>query len=107
MNSNDILNVCVINDFKRLWELCKVNFLDAVYKGITESDMRFVQNLHFRIFKPKILHRQFHLIETVIVIKTQKISENAEIYTAGKNFTLPLTVTAWTNLTSELNFIQT
>ena len=26
------------------------------------------------------------------------MSENGEIYTAGKNFTLPLAVTAWTNL---------
>ena len=28
------------------------------------------------------------------------MSENGEIYTAGKNFTLPLTLTAWTNSTS-------
>ena len=28
------------------------------------------------------------------------MSENGEIYTAGKNFTLPPAVTAWTNLTS-------
>ena len=27
------------------------------------------------------------------------MSENGEIYTAGKNFTLPPVVTAWTNLT--------
>ena len=33
--------------------------------------------------------------------KTQKMSENGEIYTAGENFTLPPAVTAWTNLTSE------
>ena len=33
--------------------------------------------------------------------KTQKMSENGEIYTAGKNFTLPPAVTAWTNSTSE------
>ena len=32
--------------------------------------------------------------------KTQKMSENIEIYTAGKNFTLPPAVTAVTNLTS-------
>ena len=31
--------------------------------------------------------------------KTQKMSENGEIYTAGKNFTLPPAVTAWTNST--------
>ena len=33
--------------------------------------------------------------------KTQKMSENGEIYTAGKNFTLPPAVTALTNSTSE------
>ena len=32
--------------------------------------------------------------------KTQKMSENGEIYTAGKNFTLPPAVTAVTNSTS-------
>ena len=32
--------------------------------------------------------------------KTKKMSENREIYTAGKNFTLPPAVTAWTNSTS-------
>ena len=30
------------------------------------------------------------------------MSENGEIYTAGKNFTLPLALTAWTNSTSAL-----
>ena len=32
--------------------------------------------------------------------KTQKMSENGEIYTAGKNFTLPPGLTGWTNSTS-------
>ena len=32
--------------------------------------------------------------------KTQKMSENGEIYSAGKNFTLPLALKAWTNSTS-------
>ena len=32
--------------------------------------------------------------------KTQKMSENGEIYTAGKNFTLPPALTGWTNSTS-------
>ena len=32
--------------------------------------------------------------------KTQKMSENGEIYSAGKNFTLPPALTAWTNSTS-------
>ena len=49
----------------------------------------------------KNLHRQFYLISTVLVTKkTQKISENEEIYTAGKSFTLPSAVTALTNSTS-------
>ena len=33
--------------------------------------------------------------------KHKKMSENGEIYTAGKNFTLPLALTAWTNSTSD------
>ena len=32
--------------------------------------------------------------------KHKKMSENGEIYTAGKNFTLPPALTAWTNSTS-------
>ena len=32
--------------------------------------------------------------------KTQKMSENGEIYSAGKKFTLPPALTAWTNFTS-------
>ena len=34
------------------------------------------------------------------VQKHKKMSENGEIYTADKNFTLPPAVTAWTNSTS-------
>ena len=50
----------------------------------------------------KIFHRQFHSISTVLVgEKTQKMSENGKIYTAGKNFTLPQAVTAVTILTSD------
>ena len=36
--------------------------------------------------------------------KHRKMSENGEIYTAGKNFTLPLAVKAVTNLTSVRHF---
>ena len=32
--------------------------------------------------------------------KHKKMSENGEIYTAGKNFTLPPALTGWTNSTS-------
>ena len=60
------------------------------------------KKLHRRIFRLKILHRQFHLISTVLVKKkTQKMSEIWEIYPAGKNFTLPLAVTGGTNLNSD------
>ena len=31
------------------------------------------------------------------------MSENGEIYSAGKNFTLPPALTVWTNSTSECN----
>jgi len=34
--------------------------------------------------------------------KTKKMSENGEIYTAGKNFTLPPGLTGWTNFNSAL-----
>ena len=43
-----------------------------------EADMRFFN------FRPKLLHRQLHLILTILVIKTQNMSENGEIYTAGR-----------------------
>ena len=35
------------------------------------------------------------------------MSENGEIYTAGKNFALPPALTAWTNSTSEFTGNQT
>ena len=35
-------------------------------------------------FRPKLFQRQFHLILTILVIKTQNMSENGEIYTAGR-----------------------
>ena len=34
------------------------------------------------------------------------MSENGEIYTAGKNFTLPPAVTAWTNSTSAFTLMK-
>ena len=46
----------------------------------------------------KKFHRQFHLMSTVLVIKTQKMSENGEIYTADKNITLPPAVTNSTSV---------
>ena len=49
--------------------------------------------LHHSFYTPKLLHRHFHLISTVFVIKTQKMSENGEIYTSGKKFTFTPVVT--------------
>ena len=62
------------------------------------------KTLHRRIFRLKILHCQFHLILTVLVRKNTKMSENGEIYTAGKNFTLPPAVT---NPTSGVGQLKT
>ena len=64
--------------------------------------MRFVQNFtppdfQAKTFTPSISSNFNSFSEK----KTQKMSENEEIYTAGRNFTLPPAVTAWTNLTSE------
>ena len=38
--------------------------------------------------------------------KTQKMSENGEIYIAGKNFTLPPAVTTLTNSTSVFMYLE-
>ena len=68
------------------------------------TDMEFVQKftpLDFQVknFTPSILPN----FNSFSKKKTQKMSENGEIYTAGKNFTLPPAVTAWTNSTSATN----
>ena len=34
------------------------------------------------------------------------MSENGEIYSAGKNFTLPPALTTWTNSTSEVELLS-
>ena len=71
------------------------------FSGVTQTWNLSTKKLHRQIFRPKILHRQFLLISTVLVIKTlKKMSENGEIFTADKKFTLPPAVTAWTNSTS-------
>ena len=49
----------------------------------------------------KLLQRQFHLISTALVIKHKMRSENGEVYTTGKNITLPPALTGWTNSTSD------
>ena len=67
------------------------------------SDMEFVQkftppDFQVKNFTPSILPN----FNSFSKKKTQKISENGEIYTAGKNCTLPPAVTGWTNSTSGL-----
>ena len=66
------------------------------------TDMEFVQKftpLDFQVknFTPSILPN----FNSFSKKKTQKMSENGEIYTAGKNFTLPPALTGWTNSTSD------
>ena len=56
--------------------------------GIIRQTWNLSKILHRQNFRPKLLHRQFQLISTVLVIKTQKMSENGEIYNDSKNFTL-------------------
>ena len=67
------------------------------------TNMKFVQNFtppDFQVknFTPPILPN----FNSFSKKKTQKMSENGEIYTAGKNFTLPPGLTGWTNFTSVL-----
>ena len=70
----------------------------AIYK---EADMKFVKKVtppdfQAKNFTPSISPN----FNSFSKEKTQKMSENGEIYTAGKNFTLPPALTAWTNSTS-------
>ena len=63
--------------------------------------MSFVQNFtppdfQAKTFTPSISSNFNSFSEK----KTQKMSENEEIYTAGKNFTLPPAVTGVTNIIS-------
>ena len=58
--------------------------------------MKFVKNFT----PPDFQAKNFTPLILALVIKAQKVSENGEIYTAGKKFTLPPAVTAVTNLTS-------
>ena len=73
--------------------------------GTQFSDMRFVQNFTPPDFQAKnftlSISPNFNSDKT-----HKKMSENGEIYTAGKKFTLPPAVTAWTNLTSANPFFN-
>ena len=65
------------------------------------TDREFVQNFtppdfQGKNFTPSI-SPNFNSFSTK---KTQQLSENGEIYTTGKNFTLPPGLTGWTNSTS-------
>ena len=66
------------------------------------TDMEFVQNFtppdfQAKTFTPSISPN----FNSFSKKKHKKMSENGEIYTAGKNFTLPPALTALTNSTSD------
>ena len=72
-----------------------------ILSGSPTTDMEFVKNftpLDFQAknFTPSI-SPSFNSFSDK---NTKKMSENGEIYTAGKNFTLPPALTAMSNLTS-------
>ena len=66
--------------------------------------MEFVQNFTLPDFRAKnftpSISPNFNSFSKK---KHKKMSENGEIYTAGKNFTLPPALTAWTNSTNKQN----
>ena len=65
------------------------------------ADMEFVQKFTPPDFKVKNFTPSISpYFNSFSGKKTQKMSENGEIYSAGKNFTLPPALTAWTNSTS-------
>ena len=67
------------------------------------SDMEYVQKFTPPDFKVKNFTPSISpYFNSFSGKKTQKMSENGEIYSAGKNFTLPPALTAWTNSTSDL-----
>ena len=61
-----------------------------------------------KIYTAGFSGQKFYTLNFVkLVIKHKQIySENGEIYTSGKNFILPLAVTAVTNLTSANHYIS-
>ena len=87
-------------NLRRSFEAVPESFKDQIsIQGSSWQTLDLAKILHCRIFRPKPLHRQFHLFSTVLAIKIQQKSENGEIYTVGKNFTLPPAVTGGTNFT--------
>ena len=72
---------------------------------MTASDMEFVQkftppDFWAKNFTPSISPN----FNSFSKKKHKQMSENGEIDTAGKNFTLPPALTAWTNSTSDSSF---
>ena len=69
------------------------------------ADMEFVQKFTPPDFKVKNFTPSISpYFNSFSGKKTQKLSENGEIYSAGKNFTLPPALTAWTNSSSDFIF---
>ena len=74
---------------------------------VEQADMEFVQKITPPDFKVKNFTPSISpYFNSFSGKKTQKMSENGEIYSAGKNFTLPPALTAWTNSTSVLNKVN-
>ena len=95
------LNVVTINAICCLPSATSNPQLPIFEKRTNLPDMKFVQkftrpDFQVKNFTPPILPN----FNSFSKKKTQKMSENGEIYTAGKNFTLPPALTAWTNSTS-------
>ena len=67
--------------------------------------MRFVQNFTPPDFQAENFTPSISPDFNSYSDKTQKMSENGEIDTAGKKITLPPAVTAWTNLTFGIHLI--
>ena len=61
------LAIVNLEEFNHTWQFWK----QYIGEEQADSDMEFVQNLHRRILRLKILHRQFHL-STVLVGKNTK-----------------------------------
>ena len=85
---------------KHATRLTKNNKSDFISK-VSFPDMIFVKNFtppdfQAKTFTPSISPK----FNSFSHNNTKKMRENEEIYTAGKNFTLPPAVTGWTNSTS-------
>ena len=100
------------------WTLLRVTPQSAIVASLTKnvqweffqnilSDIEFVKNFTPSDFQEKNFTPSISPnLNGFSKKKTQKMSENGEIYTAGKNFTLPPALTAWTNSTSELKLVH-